>query len=327
MDNDCNFDKKGYLNYLKNELEKIENSIDYKYNNDGILHKKNSKERPKRLEQDEYEKVGNYVLKYIQYKILSEYDLLPMFIPLNPEKEFRNLKDFLDPDNDIAQCQIYCSEDFFTNPKCLIIIQGTGAVRIGIWSRQICINDCIEHGSMISYIKTAKEKKYSLIILNPNERNDDNKDKNKIIKEFPTMEKHCIYVYNNIIKKNDKIKEIYIVAHSMGGYCTVEILNKNKDDLLNGKIKKIAFTDSVHGNHYKILDENCINVFKKISRNYVTSDEKVGKLILDRNNSDDGVDNYSSGHIRHEYTSSFALLEVFKWFEKKEEKNDSKCII
>ena len=327
MDNDCNFDKKGYLNYLKNELEKIENSIDYKYNNDGILHKKNSKERPKRLEQDEYEKVGNYVLKYIQYKILSEYDLLPMFIPLNPEKEFRNLKDFLDPDNDIAQCQIYCSEDFFTNPKCLIIIQGTGAVRIGIWSRQICINDCIEHGSMISYIKTAKEKKYSLIILNPNERNDDNKDKNKIIKEFTSMEKHCIYVYNNIIKKNDKIKEIYIVAHSMGGYCTVEILNKNKDDLLNGKIKKIAFTDSVHGNHYKILDENCINVFKKISRNYVTSDEKVGKLILDRNNSDDGVDNYSSGHIRHEYTSSFALLEVFKWFEKKEEKNDSKCII
>ena len=113
----------------------------------------------------------------------------------------------------------------------------------------------------------------------------------------------------------------------MGGYCTVDILKQNKDDLLNGKIKKIAFTDSVHGNHYKILDENCINVFKKISRNYVISDEKVGKLILDRNNSDDGVDNYSSGHIRHEYTSSFALLEVFKWFEKKEEKNDSKCII
>ena len=206
MDNDCNFDKKGYLNYLKNELEKIENSIDYKYNNDGILHKKNSKERPKRLEYDEYEKVGNYVLKYIQYKILSEFDLLPMFIPLNPEKEFRNLKDFLDPDNDIAQCQIYCSEDFFTNPKCLIIIQGTGAVRVGIWSRQICINDCIEHGSMISYIKTAKEKKYSLIILNPNERNDDNKDKNKIIKEFQTIEKHSNYVYNNIIKNNDKIE-------------------------------------------------------------------------------------------------------------------------
>ena len=327
MDNDCNFDKKGYLNYLKNELEKIENSIDYKYNNDGILHKKNSKERPKRLEQDEYEKVGNYVLKYIQYKILSEYDLLPMFIPLNPEKEFRNLKDFLDPDNDIAQCQIYCSEDFFTNPKCLIIIQGTGAVRIGIWSRQICINDCIEFGSMISYIKTAKEKKYSLIILNPNERNDDNKDKNKIIKEFPTMEKHCNYVYNNIIKNNDKIEEIYIVAHSMGGYCTVDILKQNKDDLLNGKIKKIAFTDSVHGGHYKILDEDSIKIFKKISRNYVTSDEKVGKLISNRNKSYDGVDNYSSGHIKHEYTSSFALLEIFEWFEEKEDKNKSNCKI
>jgi hypothetical protein len=52
----------------------------------------------------------------------------------------------------------------------------------------------------------------------------------------------------------------------------------------------------------------------------VTSDEKVGKLILDRNKSYDGVDNYSSGHIRHEYTSSFALLEVFNGLKKKKKK-------
>ena len=314
----CNFNLEGYLNSLKNKLEEIEKDINYKYNNEGVLHKKKSKEKPGQLEKNEYEKLGTYVIKYIQYKILSEYNLLPMFIPLNPEKDSKKLSNYLDPDSKIPQCQIYCSEDFFTNSKCLIIIQGTGAVRIGIWARQICINDNIQNGSMISYIRTALEKKYSLIILNPNERYDDNKDTSKQIKEFTTMEKHCNYVYNNIIKNNDKIKEIYIVAHSMGGYCTIDILHQNKDDLLSGKIKKIAFTDSVHGRHYNILDDESVKIFKKISRNYVTSNEKVGILISNRDKSVDGVDNYSSGHIKHEYTSAFAILEIFEWFEKKE---------
>ena len=318
MENKYNFNIEGYLKSLKEELEKIEKDVNYKYNNDGELHKKNSKEKPKILEKNEYEQVGTYVIKYIQYKILSEYNLYPMFIPLNPEKDPKNILNYLDPDTEIPQCQIYCSKDFFTNSKCLIIIQGTGAVRVGIWARQICINDNIENGSMISYIQTALEKKYSLIILNPNERYDDNKDTSKQIKEFPTMEKHCNYVYNNIIKNNDEIKEIYIVAHSMGGYCTIDILHQNKDDLLSGKIKKIAFTDSVHGRHYKILDENSIKIFKKISRNYVSSNEKVGKLISNSEESIDGVDNYSSGHIKHEYTSAFAVLEIFEWFEKEE---------
>jgi len=240
-----------------------------------------------------------------------------MFIPLNPERDLKNLNNYLEPDNEIPQCQIYCSNDFFTNPKCIIIIQGTGGVRVGIWSRQVCVNDSIKNGSMIPYIEMALEKNYSLIILNPNERYDDYKDKTKNeIKEFSSMGKHCKYVYNNIIKNNENIKEIYIIAHSMGGYCTVEILNENKDDLLSGKIKKIGFTDSVHGKLYQILDENSLEIFRQITRNYIRSDEKVGKLISTYDDSYDGVDNYSSGHNKHEYTSPFAILEIFKWFEK-----------
>jgi hypothetical protein len=239
-----------------------------------------------------------------------------MFIPLNPEKDLKNINNYLVPDNEVPQCQIYCSRDFFTNPKCIIIIQGTGAVKVGIWARQVCVNDCIKNGSMIPYIEMALEKKYSLIILNPNERYDDYKDKTKVIEEFSSMDKHCKYVYKNIIKNNENIKEIYIIAHSMGGYCTIEILKENKDDLLSGKIKKIGFTDSVHGMHYKTLDENSLEILRQITRNYISSDEKVGKLISTYNESYDGVDNYSSGHNKHEYTSAFAILEIFKWFEK-----------
>jgi len=71
----------------------------------------------------------------------------------------------------------------------------------------------------------AKKHKMSVIIFNPNERKDPITD--KIIPEFSSMEKHVNYIWENIVKKFSPAKKIYIVAHSMGGYCTVDTLGKN----------------------------------------------------------------------------------------------------
>ena len=104
----------------------------------------------------------------------------------------------------------------------------------------------------------------------------------------------------------------------MGGACTVEILLQNKEDLLSGKIKKIAFTDSVHGEEYKDLGKKGIEQFRKISRNYVGSKQKVGEFERDYTTSYGGVNCYSSGHPRHEYTSGCAIDEIFKYFDSNE---------
>jgi hypothetical protein len=61
----------------------------------------------------------------------------------------------------------------------------------------------------------------AVIIFNPNERTDPRN--NKEINMFSTMEKHCHYVWENVVEKFSKAKEIYFVSHSMGGYCTVDI--------------------------------------------------------------------------------------------------------
>ena len=137
------------------------------------------------------------------------------------------------------------------------------------------------------------------------------------------MEKHSVYVYNNIVKKNPNIKEIYIVAHSMGGECTVDILLNNKSDLSDGKIKKIAFTDSVHGESYLKLGNKLVNIFRHISRNFIGSDEPAGKFLRDYKTSYGGVDCYSSGDRRHEYTSGKAIEVVFEFLLSNDEKVDS----
>ena len=243
----------------------------------------------------------------LKKKIIETFNLITLYVPNN------NLTDFEKRDKSQAQCKIVTTGDFSTNPKCLMLIQGTGAVRLGQWARSVCINDNIYIGSMIPYVEKAIENKFSVIIYNPNERRDFEDDE-KIIEQFRTMEEHSVYVYNNIVKKNENIKEIYIVAHSMGGSCTVDILLNNKEDLLSGKIKKIAFTDSVHGEDYKNLGKEGIEIFRKISRNYVGSDEPAGKFERDYTTSYGGVDCYSSGHKKHEYTSGTAIEKIIEFF-------------
>ena len=163
------------------------------------------------------------------------------------------------------------------------------------------------------YIEKAQRNNLSVIILNPNERHDFFNE-SKIIKEFDTMQKHCLYVYNNIIKVNKHIKEIYIVAHSKGGECAIELLINNKEDLINRRIKKIAFTDSSHGYEYFKLGNDGLKIFWLISRDYVTSTKPIGIFLKSHKDTTKGVNLFSSGHNRHEYTSGYAIKEIFKFF-------------
>ena len=293
---------------VKNEKfsKELENLIEYKYNDKGELVHKRAGTKCERLSKQEYEIVGMYVQKYVENLLIKTFNLDSLYIPNNISS------DFTIREKSQAQCKILTTKDFPKNSKCLMLIQGTGAVRLGQWARSVCINENIDLGSMKPYIEKAIQNKFSVIILNPNERKDLTYE-NKIIKEFPTMEKHSVYVYNNIVKANKNIKDIYIVAHSMGGECTIEILLKNKEDLLSGKIKKIAFTDSVHGEDYLKLGKEGVKKFREISRNFITSDKEVGKFIKDYNNYS-GVNCYSAGDKRHEYTSGKAIDKVFEFF-------------
>ena len=78
-------------------------------------------------------------------------------------------------------------------------------------------------GSMIPFIEKAKNNGFSILIMNPNERYGLN-GKNNLI--FKNMKEHWIYVYENLILNNNKIKDIYFISHSLGGECNVENLKK-----------------------------------------------------------------------------------------------------
>lgn len=50
------------------------------------------------------------------------------------------------------------SEDALTNPdKLLVLIHGNGVVRAGQWARRLIINEDLDSGTQIPYIKRATE--------------------------------------------------------------------------------------------------------------------------------------------------------------------------
>ena len=232
-----------------------------------------------------------------------------MYVPSLSKSNFY-IKDSL-----IPQCKIYTTKNFHLNEKCLMLIQGTGNVRAGLWARSVCINEDINHGSMYPYIEKALQNNFSVIILNPNERYGFGTQKKKRIQELPSMESHRLYVYHNIIQKSQDINSIYIVAHSRGGECTIQILKNNENDLLNGKIKKIAFTDSVHGSSYLHLSKEGQAKLREIGRDYIACSYSLGQAIVE-SKYNNGVNKYSSGHSKHEYTSGYAIEEIFKFFNE-----------
>jgi len=85
-----------------------------------------------------------------------------------------------------------------------------------------------------------------------------------LIPLFNTMENHCLWIYENVIKKYSNHSEIYIVGHSMGGKCVIDLINSYPEDLLNGKIFKIALTDSVHGNSFRKLGSKVKKCLQKV---------------------------------------------------------------
>lgn len=289
--------------YITN-LQQLEDKINYKYNTNGILLDKNTHSKIPKVSNEEYKLISEYVSNYIFNELLVNCKLIPIYVPFSSNNYYHK-------DDSIQQCIVLASKDIEYNPKCLILIQGAGHVKLGEWSKSVCINEGLKLGSMIPFVEIAKNKGFSILILNPNERFGlDGKTKNI----FNNMKEHCQYVYEKIINKNDKIKEIYFISHSLGGECNVEILKKFENDLLKGRIKKIAFTDSLHGGAFLDLSQDGIEIFKKISRNYVTSKEKKG-TYLENLSQFYGYDVYSSGTNTHEYTTGESLENIFKYFE------------
>ena len=150
----------------------------------------------------------------------------------------RGLKEICHPENGAP---IYASPNAFNNPKkLLVVIQGTGRVRAGVWSVGVCAYTGLDAGSVLSAMREASQREMEIVILNPND------ERNKVFSQrYKTnigMVRHTLAIFEDLIIPANP-ENVFILCHSMGGECTVSVIKKFPQWAIE-HIRAIAMTDA-----------------------------------------------------------------------------------
>jgi len=148
-------------------------SLGYFYDENGILRTNFLPyEKYSLNDEKEYRKIADLMIELTQQIILQKYNfrIIPLPFDLHLEKsEYQNYKTKI-----FVSCIVFMlpiqKADFETNlEKCLVLIQGSPPAKLGIWAENSSILNSLNIGSMVPYIRRAKENNFSVIIFNPNE--------------------------------------------------------------------------------------------------------------------------------------------------------------
>ncbi|XP_067171976.1 cotranscriptional regulator ARB2A isoform X2 [Apteryx mantelli] len=275
----------------------------------------NYREDLHRWNQKRYEALGEIITKYVYGLLEKECHLKKVTLPVDATES--EPKSF-----------IFMSEDALTNTdKLLVLIHGSGVVRAGQWARRLIINEDLDSGTQIPYIKRATEEGYGVIVLNPNENyievektkaqvqlSSDSSDepaekrerKDKIQKE--TKKRRDFYEkYRNPQKEKETV-QMYI-----------RMIQREAE--VKNKVTAVALTDSVHNVWHQEAGKTIREWMRENCCNWVSSSEpldtSVESMLPD-------CPRVSAGTERHELTSWKSFPSIFKFFsEAIEAKNSS----
>jgi pimeloyl-ACP methyl ester carboxylesterase len=216
----------------------------------------------------------------------------------------------IDAKTDEARCFVFATPDLKSNTKkLLVLIHGNGAPRVGEWARKVIINDCLDAGSQIPWVKQGIQEGYAVLLLNPNANTDEIGGKHVKVRGNDTNINHVTYVWDNIIKKSPA-KQVAFVAHSYGGRNTYD-LAVDKLSEFTSLVSAVAFTDSGHRTSRQTPPE-IVTFFQTKAKHWVASNKPLDTPI---NGNKYDAPLVSAGEDRHEWTTWSSFKSVFDYFK------------
>ncbi|KAJ4459767.1 putative argonaute binding protein 2 [Paratrimastix pyriformis] len=169
---------------------------------------------------------------YAQYLLKTQLHMEEMWLPLGSPPPLR--------------CNIFLSPNIRACETLVLLIQGTGDVRAGIWSRSLASQVGLSQGSMIPYLRAIEREGWGCVCFNPNEIHIGGEP----ITPIQSDERHVQYVWTHVVKgtilrENPGIKHLLIISHSRGGTLTTKLLEGNSRDILP-LLRGVAMLDSAH---------------------------------------------------------------------------------
>lgn len=89
--------------------------------------------------------------------------------------------------------------------------------------RSLIINNSLDHGSQLPYVRQARKLGYDVLITNTNDLKRFYDGKDNPIKGVETPTQHTKYVWKNIVIPSNP-ESVAIVAHSYGGFLTMDLV-------------------------------------------------------------------------------------------------------
>ncbi|XP_065888772.1 cotranscriptional regulator ARB2A-like isoform X2 [Dysidea avara] len=282
----------GYKFNDRGQLRQIENDEPFVFN---------VKESDQAYNQAHYEALGETITEHVYGLLESEGKLNKTVIPIDVQ------------DNE-ATSFIFESDDARTADKLMVLIHGSGVVRAGQWARRLIINDCLDSGTQLPFIKRSLENNYGVMVLNTNRNTTtvDSKEESLTIRGSESAEEHTNYVWDNVITKC-QAKKIDIVAHSYGGVAILDLLVQRFADV-KSRVDKIAFTDSVH--HVSPDHPDVMQWLSEHAINWVSSETPLDSLVTP---AEGNIGKLSAGTKKHEETSWCSFDSIFKFFNGEED--------
>lgn len=245
---------------------------------------------------------------------------------LGPQKGFKNDDDFSDWVHEyvvsemkkaglIEKCHpdkgapIYHTENAFISPsKLLVLIQGTGRVRAGVWSVGVIAYAGLNAGSVLPYIQEARKRNMEVIVLNPNDPR-----YSMFIDRYRTnigMVRHTLAIFEDLILPSNP-RKVYIICHSMGGECTIACLRKFPEWMIE-HVRAIAMTDACESSP-KVEGLKMDLWCKEHNINWICSDEEINTKLPD------GIaaQHFSAGTKDHPLSTAKACPFIWPFFDSK----------
>ncbi|XP_052098240.1 cotranscriptional regulator FAM172A-like isoform X2 [Mytilus californianus] len=252
-----------------------------------------------RYNQNRYEAIGDIITDYV-YELLEKEGLERTTIPVDAQED--------EPTSFFFQ-----TKDAQSNPdKLLILIHGSGPVKAGQWARSLIMNDCLDSGTQLPYIRWAMSNGYGVIVANTNINTATVGKAKKKIRGSESPEKHTTYLWETFVQPA-QAKNVAIVAHSYGGVCVLNLVNTFLKEFKE-RVFAMAFTDSVHSFQHQETTEETISFFVERGVNWASSYDKLDTKLKTHI---DYTPTLSAGTDKHALTSYTSMKSIFKFITKK----------
>lgn len=186
--------------------------------------------------QTDYEALGEAITKHVYKLLTKDLFLHKIYVPSSSSSSPKTLSSFV----------FATKHNFAKTKKLLLMIHGSGEVRAGQWSRSLIINQSIEHGTQIPYIKHANSLGYDVLVTNTNLNYCLENGKHTELEGNKSPKEHICTVWKELIEPvYDTIESFAIIAHSYGGIVALEMANpKTNTNASFEKCFGVALIDS-----------------------------------------------------------------------------------